>query len=88
MNRARQPGLRGEILDSIGRPPLLKKGKSEQSSKQFQKRGSFTVGRESKNSRQITSKGSSEGSTRQRASGIKGLLNRGNLCIHCVGDVA
>jgi len=47
VNRARQPGLRGEILDSIGRPPLLKKGKSEQSSKQFQKRGSFTVGRES-----------------------------------------
>jgi len=48
-----------------GRPPLSKKGKSEQSSGQFQRRGgSFTLGGSSGGSRLVSGRGSWGGQTR------------------------
>jgi len=57
---------RGDFEYLTGRPPLPKKGKSKQSSGQFQRRGgSFTLGRSSGGSRQISGRGAWGGQSRQ-----------------------
>jgi hypothetical protein len=57
---------RGDFEFLTGRPPLPKKGKSEQSSGQFQRRGgSFTLGGSSGGSKQISGRGAWEGQSRQ-----------------------
>jgi hypothetical protein len=57
----------------IGRPPLPKKGKSGQSSGQFQRRGeSFTPGGSSGGSRQVSGKGAWGGHYRQGVKTVGG----------------
>lgn len=62
---------RRDFVYSTSRSPLLKRGKNRQSSGQFQRRGSFIVGGESRGSRQITNGGSSGGLDQQGANAIK-----------------
>jgi hypothetical protein len=54
---------RRDFICSTSRPALTKRGKSGQSSRLFQRRGSFLVGGEFRGSRKISCGGSSRGLT-------------------------